>query len=165
MILATHAVVGGALGLLLRDNPAGAIFAAFTSHFLLDAIPHWHYQLRAKERDAGMPFGYRLRFDRDLIRDIVTTGMDCAVGTAIPLAAGALVAPTYLWVIFWGAAASVLPDFTQFLYYAFPRSPLRHLQRFHYAIHAKTRLDHKPLVGIPAQIALAAIFLALMLAA
>jgi hypothetical protein len=45
--LSTHAIVGGAIASLISSHPLLAAVAGFTSHFVIDAIPHWDYRLRS----------------------------------------------------------------------------------------------------------------------
>lgn len=47
MILSTHAVVGGAIGSLFPSHPILVALLGFTSHFVIDAIPHWDYPLKS----------------------------------------------------------------------------------------------------------------------
>jgi hypothetical protein len=45
MILSTHAIVGGAIASLFPSHPILIAAAGFTSHLVIDAIPHWDYPL------------------------------------------------------------------------------------------------------------------------
>lgn len=161
MILVTHAVAGAAAGVALRAHPLLAFFAGFISHFVLDAIPHWHYQLKSFEKEHGTAktLGFK-NDDRALLRDVLVTGLDCAAGFAIAFVAVWRSAPDAIGPALLGAVGGILPDFLQLLYYLFPRSPLRFLQRFHLWIHADTRLDDLPMIGVSSQFALLVFFAA-----
>ncbi len=55
MTLTTHALVGASVAALFPSSPSLALGAALASHFLVDAIPHWHYQLRSAVGDTDNP--------------------------------------------------------------------------------------------------------------
>lgn len=161
MILVTHAVAGAAAGIVFRTHPVLAFFAGFASHFVLDAIPHWHYELTSFEKDDAS--GKKVRFsknDRALLRDVLVTALDCGAGFAIAFYAAWTSAPDAIGAATLGAVGGVLPDFLQLVHYLFPNSPLRFLQNFHLWIHADTRLDHRPAIGISSQLALLVVFAA-----
>ena len=161
MILATHAVGGAVTALLLRRHPFLALLAAILSHFVLDAIPHWHYPLRSLHRAKNRKIASRINFNRGFLRDVLVTGLDCGLGMAIALDAALIFQPHQVGLALGGALAGVSPDFLQLIYHIFPR-PLRPLQKFHLGIHAKTQLDHRPILGVAAQILLVIFFLGLL---
>ncbi|MBI4085364.1 MAG: hypothetical protein HY432_02580 [Candidatus Liptonbacteria bacterium] len=152
MILATHAVVGAASAIVFRDNPAIALTVAFLSHFVLDAIPHWHYRLLSRIIDASLQFGEKLNFNGEFLKDTFRTGIDFGVGLVISLAISQSFYPDYFWLTAFGAFAGALPDLLQVIYERFPNTPLYHFKKFHENVHAKTSLDEQPLVGISQQI-------------
>ncbi len=153
MVLATHAVIGGAIGRVLSTEPLAALAFGFISHFLLDAVPHWDYELGSLTEDKNKPLNNSIRFDKSFLRDLLKTGIDALLGLG------------FAWLIFGqssaavvavllGAIGGLLPDFLQLVYMRFKREPLRSLQRFHLWIHSKVRLDGRPAVGIFLQVAL-----------
>lgn len=152
MILAPHALAGAAIAVIFRRHPSIAVVAAFLSHFILDAIPHWHYKLSSRINDLSAPFYVRFIFDRRFLKDIMRTGIDFSIGLAIALGISYIFFPKYFWLTFLGAAAAVLPDFLQLMYHLFPDSPLFYLQWFHRKIHAKKDLDNEILLGITYQV-------------
>ena len=162
MILATHAILGTAAAMALRQNPIAAFFAAFASHFVLDALPHWEYKLSSQIRHPTDPLKNELVFDQRFIRDLVKTGADCLTGTAISLLVVAFTSPEYIRIAFLGAIGGVLPDFLQLMYHFFPKY-LHYLQWFHKKIQTQTRLNDMPVLGITLQIILAALFIAILI--
>ena len=161
MILATHAVGGAVTALLLRRWPVFSIVAALLSHFVLDAIPHWHYPLRSLHRDKNWAIASRITFNRGFLRDLLVTGLDCGLGVAISLDAALTFQPDHVGLALLGASAGVLPDFLQLIYHILPR-PLRPLQKFHLWIHAKAKLNDRLLFGVGSQILLVLCFIALL---
>jgi hypothetical protein len=152
MILATHAIVGGAIASLFPSHPVFVALAGFASHFAIDAIPHWDYPLRSIAVGRNVDNG-RLRIDGPLLRDLTLIGADACMGLVIALALFAT--PKTMWVVALGAAAGMLPDPLQFVHKLYPRQPLETLQRFHEWIHAKRKLGWR--VGVASQAAFAII--------
>jgi len=155
LTLTTHAIVGAAIASLLPAHPYLAISAAFASHFLLDAVPHWDYPIRS---DSIKPtVGAAIKYDGDLLADMLTIGGDAVLGMGLALL---LVArPNNLGLVLCGAAAAILPDALQFAYMRFPHEPLISLQRFHLWMHASRDLRGRPILGLTAQIGLVLLFL------
>lgn len=140
MILAPHALAGAATAVMLRRHPIAGIAAAFLSHFVLDVIPHWVYKLNSIKEDSSQLLGATFN-PKGLVKDFLKTGVDFGAGLAIALVISDVFFPKYFWLSFFGAAAGVLPDFLQLMYYFFPNSPLSYLQWFHKKIHMKEHLD------------------------
>jgi len=158
MVLSTHALGGATAALLFPHHPVIAFTAGFLSHFLLDAIPHWHYELRSLKKPSGNPMDYYFVSDKRLLRDFLMAASDAALGFLVLLPIMAFMPFDIGQAIFWGAVGGIMPDGLQVVYYAFRNSPIKYLQRFHKWIHARARLDDKPLVGVGAQLILIAIF-------
>jgi hypothetical protein len=160
MILVTHGAGGALVAALLPGHPVLGSILAFGSHFVLDAIPHWHYPVRTLPRNhvgkrefvyAPIPF----------ILDVVAVSGDGILGLLLPLLVSR---PELLGVVFLGAFFGILPDFFQFLYHSLLHRgimipPLTKLQQFHRQIHAHLRLDDRPFVGIGSQALLLALLL------
>jgi len=158
MVLSSHAVTGAAVALFLRLHPILALAAAFSSHFLLDAVPHWHYQVLSRSPDKSSPSGEKIAFGKDFIKDILRTGLDFGIGLGVAFAVSENFFPGYLWLAALGAFSGVLPDLLQVIYFRFPNfPPLFYLQWFHKKIHSKKRLDGKPMKGIFYQIAMSTV--------
>ena len=153
MTLTTHAVAGAAVALAFRAHPALGILAAFASHFPLDAIPHWDHPLYSHKRNSEDPMDDRLTFwTKEFYRDVLAAGFDGMLGLALIGAFASWYTPHHLLLALAGGMAGILPDVLQVVYYAFPHSPIRHLQRFHRWVHAKSNLNHNPTLGIPIQL-------------
>jgi len=148
LTLTTHAVVGAAIASAIPAHPYLAIMAAFASHFLLDAIPHWDYPLRSESMKPGVAAA--MRFNGALLADMLTIGADAVLGMALALLV--LARPGDRALIACGAGAALLPDALQFAYMRVPREPLISLQRFHCWIHTSRHLRGRPILGLTAQI-------------
>jgi hypothetical protein len=159
MILSTHAVVGGAIASLLPSHPIFAVLAAFASHFVIDAIPHWDYSLRSIA--IGRCANNRgLRLSRGVLIDLTKIAFDACAGLVLALWLFATLAS--VWVVGLAACAAMLPDPLQFVHSLSPREPLKTLQRFHSWIHSKRKLAWG--FGVSSQIAFASAVSALAVA-
>ena len=124
MILASHVLIGGAIGAAFRE-PALAIPLALASHYLLDAVPHREYRI------ARLEAGFR---DHGFIVDLLAVFADLALGFAILLA----LAPPPLAIVAGFAAA--LPDAVTFLSFLMRENGILRAQRaFHRRIHLMRR--------------------------
>jgi hypothetical protein len=150
LTLTTHAIVGAAIASMLPAHPYVAISAAFASHFLLDAIPHWDYPVRSSSMKPGVVGA--MKFDGEVLADMLTIGADAILGFGLALLLFAR--PSDLVLTACGAGAAMLPDALQFAYMRFPREPLVSLQRFHCWIHASRNLSGRPVLGLAAQMGL-----------
>jgi len=147
VILCTHAVVGGAIASLFPSHPLLAVIGGFASHFAIDAIPHWDYQLRSITVGMGAD-NRRLELSRALLLDLICIGVDACAGLA--LAIWLFATPTSAWVVALGAVAGMMPDPLQFVHSVHPREPLVSLQRFHGWIHSNRKLAWR--LGVSSQI-------------
>ena len=143
MVLATHAVVGGALGRFLP--PPLSFLVGFLSHFLFDAIPHWDYPLGSRKVDPTNKLNTDLTIGRAFVFDLTKIALDLAIGFSLVF---------FFHLAFWAAVGAVLPDFLQFAYFKLRWPALRRLQRFHVWIHATKRLDERMILGPTLQILL-----------
>ena len=150
MILSTHAIVGGAVASLAPSHPVLAAVAAFASHFVIDAIPHWDYPLKSIAIGKGAD-NSGLRLNGALLTDLAVIAVDACAG--LGLALWMFATPASAWVIALGAIAAILPDPLQFVHSLFPHEPLNTLQRFHGWIHSKRKLAWK--LGVSSQAAFA----------
>jgi hypothetical protein len=67
LTLTTHAIVGAAIASVIPAHPFFAIAAAFASHFLLDAIPHWDYPIRSDSVNPNVSAA--MKYDGALLSD------------------------------------------------------------------------------------------------
>jgi hypothetical protein len=150
LTLTTHAVVGAAIASLMPAYPSLAIAAAFASHFLLDAIPHWDYPILSDSVNPNV--AAPMKYDRALFADMLTIGTDAMLGMALALLL--LARRGDFALVLCGAAAAILPDALQFAYMRLPREPLISLQRFHSWIHASRNFRARPVLGLSTQLGL-----------
>jgi hypothetical protein len=164
MTLASHGVVGAGVAALFVHEPALGLTAAFVSHFLADAVPHWDYAIYSKESDENDPLETDMYFGRAFALDMLRIGADFFLG----LAAAALIFSFFLGLPLWfallGAFLGQLPDPLQFAYFKLRRQPLITLQTFHQWMHADKRpFLARPFVGIVHQISIVGIFSVLVM--
>lgn len=153
MTLATHAVVGAAAASLTPGRPVLGFCLGFASHFLIDAIPHWHYPLPSVTKDDNNQLNNDvLVFDKNFPLDLLKMGADTLLGIALALVFFQAQYPYIFSVAFIGAIAGVLPDALQFVYTKWRHEPMISLQRFHLWIHAKRDLDDQTARGLSYQI-------------
>ncbi len=154
MILVTHGIIGAAVGRLFTSHPLVAFTLGFASHFLSDAIPHWHYPLFSQKRDRENPMNNDLVLGKGFLIDLINIGIDCLLGLVLPILifqgwdGFANPSPAILA----GAIGGILPDPLQFLYMKWKKGPLVLLQRFHLWIHSKKDIDHQHFAGIAGQL-------------
>ncbi len=144
MILATHAVVGAAIGRLI-PNPLVAFLVGFVSHFAIDAIPHWQYRLASMVHRNG-PMEDDMVINRKFIWDLARTGLDFAAGMvlSILLFQGTNNLSHISIPLVAGAVGGVLPDALQFAYFKIRREPFTTLQKLHNRAHSKEHLNAFP---------------------
>ncbi len=160
MTLATHVVVGAAVAAALPNHPILGGILAFSSHFLLDGLPHWDYKILSASANPDTPT--KLTFDRLFRLDLARIGSDAMLGLVV---AGVFFwHPVGNWLWFVGATAAILPDFLQFVYSKYPKGPIAQLQAFHRRIHTSQRLEGRAFLGIASQLALVAAVLVVSLA-
>jgi len=136
MILTNHAIVGAALAGLTPQQPLTGFAIGFLSHFLLDAIPHWDYELHSRKRDENNPINDDIVLGKAFVKDILKVGLDGTVGLLLSLFLFAYFLHYSLIDVLAGAIGAMLPDALQFVYMKWRHEPLVSLQRFHLWIHA-----------------------------
>ncbi|MFA5022689.1 MAG: hypothetical protein WC385_01880 [Candidatus Paceibacterota bacterium] len=132
MVLTPHAVVGAAIASAFNLTPGAAFVAGFASHFLLDSIPHWDYDLKASSLDNENPLNDDIPISRKAIGDWIKIFFDLFLGffLAITFFTGHGQITT-LTSLLWGAFGGILPDGFQFLAMKFKLRPLVFFHRFH----------------------------------
>jgi hypothetical protein len=155
MVLATHAMIGAAVANIFPTHPILGFFAAFGSHFLADAIPHWHYTLATTKGDGGDPMKRDMLINKHFPLDLFKISIDALLGITCAVLLLGAADPVIFSATLLGAAGGILPDGLQFLYWKWRHQPLTALQRFHLWVHAKSNLDDKPIFGPALQVALA----------
>lgn len=117
MILATHFIIGAAIGSQI-GNPTASFFINLSLHYLLDMIPHWDYLEKIPKKD------------------IPKIAIDFVVGVLLLIPLYYIIPEMVNFRSFvWGAIAGVLPDAVQGLYYLSRSRILGFHQRFHHFFH------------------------------
>ncbi|MEK7593146.1 MAG: hypothetical protein AAB464_00285, partial [Patescibacteria group bacterium] len=152
MILASHIIAASAIAAPLAlkpltiSNSAAIFLVSFLSHYLLDLIPHWDYELSLFD-EKNRKF---------TLKDLIKISIDLFLGMAMGMAIGFLILG--LPVSFEGfftigliVFASCLPDILQIGYISWGKFPFVQLQKFHSVFHAKLKLNNQPIKGIAIQ--------------
>lgn len=161
MTLTTHAAVGALVAAALyhyMPTDAGlaiGLAGALLSHPLLDAIPHWDYSLGAGDFDNEHPLNNDINVhSKKFIIDLIKISFDFWLGIAI------------VCILFWhapfavlmtalgGALLGIAPDPLQFVYWKTRSKLIEPIQRFHMFMHARLKLNARPILGISCQIAI-----------
>lgn len=151
-MLSTHAVAGALVAELFPMHPVVGFAAGFASHFALDSLPHWDYKLKSVRKDDN-PLETDMILGKEFLIDISRIAFDIAVGFVIAIAlASVLHLSIFLACI--GAAAGVLPDGLQFMYFKTRSTLLKPLQIFHIWIQKGRSLHISAWKGISLQLAL-----------
>ena len=131
MILAAHALTGATVASLIPNHPVLGFVAGFGSHFVIDTIPHWGYELSSLER--GDKLGTNSigkltsgAFSLDVLRVVI----DCFVGVLLVYFVFHSL-PISRFTVALGAFGALIPDGLQFLYVKWKWAFLRPLQIFH----------------------------------
>ncbi len=155
MILTTHGLAGAAVVSFFPEQPWLAITAAFASHFLLDALPHWDYSIQCLKKDVNDPTHEGLVVNPLSLIDLLKISIDFTCGIILAL----MLLPIFpvamsVWLILAGALAGMLPDFLQFIYFKFKPRWVKPFQRLHDFAHTRIRIKYRPIVGITLQVLL-----------
>lgn len=117
-----HALTGAVVAIAI-NRPLLSLPAAFASHFITDALPHWDYKIRGHHRLRQVIIGL------DMGMSLVLLGLLSYVLELDPR------------LLFLGGLLAILPDMMWFPYILFSRpSPvdrqnlLHRLRRFHFKI-------------------------------
>lgn len=70
MILTSHAIVGVAAASVFPSHPILAFSVAIASHYIVDAIPHWEYDLLSSKKDRDNPLNNDITIGKDFISDL-----------------------------------------------------------------------------------------------
>lgn len=136
MILSTHSVIGASFAGLLATDPALAFTVGLTSHYLLDAIPHWEYELASKTNDDELDFKFGTT---GFFSDISKIFLDLILGLAISYYLFVTLAGFSWLVVLAGIVGGVLPDFFQFFYAEHKIKLLAVTQKIHDFFHTEDR--------------------------
>ena len=149
MTLTTHAVVGAAVASLMPAHPVLGFIGGFASHFAIDSIPHWSegkFFMRSVEKVPHVPASRRIRFNVDLLHDVVVVGLDSLLGFSLATLILFYFFHAPLYIVLLGAFAGQTPDGLQFLYFVCKPRFMTPLQKFHERI--QTEYDNFTYLGI-----------------
>ncbi len=148
MTLTTHAIVGVAAARLFPAHPVIAFTAAFASHFLIDAIPHWDYHLHSSRVNEHDPLDKDMEVGGlDFYLDLLKIGFDICIGLLLSYLIFYPSNAEALTLVAIGAIGGILPDPLQFLYFKYRKEPMITLQRFHDWIHTDIKLRGRWIIG------------------
>ena len=148
MTLTTHIIVAGAVAAPLLHNPPLAFVVGITSHYLLDAIPHWDWELSSlPQGDPQNKNGIIVRHKK-IAYDLLRVTLDVSIGLLLLFAIGVAGGGINSLIIFYGLGAAalggILPDALQFAYFVIWRKqPMAAIQWFHDFFHARTKIPHR----------------------
>jgi hypothetical protein len=156
MTLSAHAVVGAAIASAIPLTTQSsnlkvlglAIVAGMISHFLLDSVPHWDYDLASFEEKPGDRMGDNIIVGKAFLFDLFKIGFDIALGLVCAWLLFVWFGGRLPLVILAGAAGGMLPDFLQFVYMKTRIFPFTWLQRVHNFYHDQyPEYDKTPVRG------------------
>jgi hypothetical protein len=162
MVLATHAMIGAAVANMFPAHPVLGFFAGFASHFLADAIPHWHYALRTTKGNKSDLMNADMLINKHFPMDLLKISIDAMIGVGLASLFFGASQPYLFSATLLGAAGGILPDGLQFLYWKCRHEPLTTLQRFHLWVHAKSDFDDRPILGPAMQVMLSLVCVVLV---
>jgi hypothetical protein len=155
MTLTTHALVGAAAASLFPQEPLLAFAAGFVSHFCIDAIPHWDYELSSLEKDLQRPLNTRILVGKNFWINVAGVAGDAIIGFAISAVVfGAWLFHVPFFIILIGAFGALVPDGLHFIYFRTHTKLLVPLERFHNWIQKVSPLDIPAWMGLGLQAAL-----------
>jgi hypothetical protein len=132
MTLTTHALVGAAAASLTPQYPLAGFCLGFVSHFAIDAIPHWDYELASLKLNREDKLKTFIEPGRQFWADVSTVAGDALFGFAASIfifSLALLHAP--LMAVFVGAFGALVPDGLHFMYFKWHLAWLVPLERFH----------------------------------
>jgi hypothetical protein len=143
MTLSAHAVVGAALSSAFRLNPGASLLIGFMSHFLLDRVPHWDYELPSANIDEVNPFNNDLPINRQAWRDWSKIGLDVFLGLSFTFIFFLSNGQNFSWLsLLAGALGGMLPDGLQLLYMKLHREPFILFYRLHVLMHSPYKIKN-----------------------
>lgn len=135
MTLTTHAIVGAVIASAVPSHPVLAFSLGFCSHFLLDAIPHWDYNLSSLSENKNDPLDSDMKIGKSFFLDLCKLGLDFLLGFFLVFLFFGKSGDGALNVtLFFGALGAVLPDALHFVYFKFKHEPFRSIEKFHHKI-------------------------------
>ena len=148
MTLTTHIIVAGAVAAPFLHNPPLAFAVGLASHYAMDAIPHWDWELGSLPQNDPRTKGTKkvvVVQHNKIVRDLLRVTLDISIGLLVLFVIGVLGKGISSPAIFYGLGAAafggILPDALQFVYFiAWRRQPMTAIQWFHDFFHARTKI-------------------------
>lgn len=159
MILSTHIIIGASVAQLFPDQPVLAFTAAWASHYILDSIPHWDYNLQSAQVDENNKMTDMV-INKNFAGDLAKIGLDLLIGSLIVFGLFYQISSGNSLIILSGILGGIFPDALQFVYFKFRHKPFVALKKFHNWCEAKTKIK-TVWWGISSQILVAVIVIAL----
>lgn len=161
MILSVHVVAGG-VAAKLSGSWEYAIAFSLLSHFVLDAIPHWHYPTSSDKNRSNLlgDFFSAIRNPstlgrNPLFKDLLVAGFDFLIGALVLAWYSRNSSPQAAIMTFTGGFLGALPDLMTLLHWILPDSKfLSWFRELHKKIHARKRLDDLLFWGVTTQAAI-----------
>lgn len=154
MILTSHAIIGTVAASAFPSHPLLAFSVALTSHYVVDAIPHWEYNLLSSKKDLENPLNNDIAIGKDFLSDFKKVLIDMILGVIASFSVFySLGLGNSLLILIVGILGGIAPDFLQFVYYRFRHDPFRSFYIFHHRIHSRIEwFEERYAVGIFLQI-------------
>src|SRR3989344_7139838 len=140
MILTSHAIIGVAAASAFPSHPVLAFSAALASHYIMDAIPHWEYDLLSSKKDLKNPLNNDIAVGKDFIYDLGKVFADMLIGIIASFVIFYFLGLSgSILILDVGIVGGIIPDILQFVYFRFRREPFKSLYLFHYWIHSRNK--------------------------
>ena len=152
MTLTTHGIVGAAVARVFAWHPVSAFFVAFLSHYIIDVLPHWDYDLKSARHDGNNHLNNDIVLNRDFVFDFIKIAFDAFFGLFLSFMVFQPAGNYQIFIIAFGVIGGVFPDFLQFAYFKFRCQPFILLQKFHHWCHTDILLTGRWISGTVLQI-------------
>lgn len=140
MILTSHTIIGVAAASVFPSHPIVAFSAALLSHYIMDAIPHWEYDLLSSEKDLNNPLNNDIKIGKDFFSDLRKVSVDIFTGIIASFLIFYFfgISKMPILILIAGISGGIAPDILQFVYFKFRQEPFKSLYLFHYFIHNRS---------------------------
>lgn len=156
MILNTHVIVGAATAQFFPNRPVLTFFAGFISHYLIDTLPHWDYELLSAQEDLNNPMNSDMAINKDFLIDLLKVFLDFCFGIFVSFLIFTKSEFPPLWMMT-AIVGSVFPDVLAFFYWKIKKEPLTSLQRLHIWTQKCESFKIRPFLGFSLQLSFALI--------
>jgi hypothetical protein len=159
MILTPHSIVGAVIVNMFPSHPAIGFGLAFASHYALDLIPHYDYDLDGFI-DSEKKTVQSIFHEAKARLRVLLVGCDFLFALVVCFFIFVRDEKS-LYLTLLGVVAGVLPDVFQFFYLKWKREPWIFFQNIHDAIHHPDKMKDRPVLGFLYQLLVIVFFLAL----